>query len=510
MPFIDFNKNIKAIDNNEFDITIVGAGAAGILLAVELSKVGKKILLVESGHFNIDEEKQKLNEVENIGKVVENAAWGRKRAIGGSTLAWGGQSLPFKKIDFENRPWLENSGWPISFESLAEYYNTANAFMGVDTLDYRNDIFEKIKLSNPGFDSSLLDFHVAKWAAQPNFQYLYKDILNKNVTVIYNAQLGQIYTSPLGKVAKIEIVNFKNQSTFSNINQLIIAAGGIESVRILLNNSIGNSSGMLGKCFMEHPCIEIGHIIPKDNFIFQSYFNTHVWKKRKYSVRLSLSEEFQMVKQTLNCSASIMFPTADNEFDPYAAIVSLKNNFSFKSVLKIVGSYKVLTKSIMTLLRKSFYYKVNATNRLVLMMEQEATENSFITLSNDRDDFGKPKAKIDWQISKKTWDAVMHISFILKNEFARLGLGEVNLENHINDNNVNWQNYLSDVNHHMGGAKMSLLSNEGVVNTDLQVWGVSNMYVCSCAVFPTSSHSNPTLTMLALAMRLKDYLIKKT
>ncbi|HTC00044.1 MAG TPA: hypothetical protein VK705_05130, partial [Ferruginibacter sp.] len=317
MPFIDFNKELHQFTDGEFDITIIGAGAAGILLAVRLINAGKKVLLIESGHFNVDEEKQKLNEVENTGKELVNAIWGRKRAIGGTTLVWGGQSLPFTPIDFSYRPWVQNSGWPISFDSVAQYYDDANAFMGIDGLNYYDDIFSKAKITDPGIDPLLLDFHVSKWANEPNFQTLYKHFLLKNVTVLYNAQLSRIYQLPDGTVDKIEVQNFKREKTFFNINKLIIAGGGIETVRILLNNNIGNHSGWLGKCFMEHPCIELGDVITSESYQLQKHFNTHIWNKNKYSIRLSLSKSFQEQNKTLNCSASFMFRPSRDKFDPY-------------------------------------------------------------------------------------------------------------------------------------------------------------------------------------------------
>ena len=111
MPYIDFNKKPITDYTYPFDYTIIGAGVAGILLAVKLAEKGKTVLLIESGHFEEDDKRQELNRVEQTGKTVENAINGRKRAVGGTSIAWGGQSLPFSKLDFEEKPWVENSGW---------------------------------------------------------------------------------------------------------------------------------------------------------------------------------------------------------------------------------------------------------------------------------------------------------------------------------------------------------------------------------------------------------------
>ena len=175
MPFIDLNaKKPESYLPPFTDIVIIGAGTAGILLAVSLTLKGKSVLLLESGSFIEDEEKQKLNSIEQTGKIVKNAVWGRKRVIGGTTVSWGGQSLPFTPIDFEERDWVENSGWPISFSDIEPYYKQADEFMGIDTMNYSTDMFPKIKLNNPGIDPRIFDFHVAKWTNNKNFYLQHK------------------------------------------------------------------------------------------------------------------------------------------------------------------------------------------------------------------------------------------------------------------------------------------------------------------------------------------------
>src|SRR6266496_514165 len=108
MPFIDFNLSLPSFDWRTFDCVIIGAGAVGILLAVKLTTNEKRVLLIESGHFALDDQRQVLNEVEQSGKPLSNPVWARKRAIGGTTTVWGGQSLPFSSMDFEPRDWVAN------------------------------------------------------------------------------------------------------------------------------------------------------------------------------------------------------------------------------------------------------------------------------------------------------------------------------------------------------------------------------------------------------------------
>jgi len=107
MPFHDLDKGLPDFDCGTYDFTIIGAGAVGILLAIKLSSQGKSVLMIESGHFELDDERQALNELILTSKELLSAVRGRKRAIGGTTLAWGGQSLPFSEFDLYEKNGLK-------------------------------------------------------------------------------------------------------------------------------------------------------------------------------------------------------------------------------------------------------------------------------------------------------------------------------------------------------------------------------------------------------------------
>jgi choline dehydrogenase-like flavoprotein len=513
MPFVDLNQQEISFTRDAFDVVIIGAGAAGILLALKLSERGKKVLLLESGHFTEDEHRQSLNEVEQTGKLLGTAVWGRKRAIGGTTIAWGGQSLPFSSVDFSERPWIANSGWPLKLADLAGYYPLANRFMKIDELDYDKDILELFHFDKPGFDQEKIWYHFAKWAPEPDFRRLYGDDLSRNVTVVYNAVMTRIDIDDVsGRVDSITISNYNDRQYKLPVQQLIIAAGGIETNRILLSNNhqspagLGGESGWLGKCFMEHPCTELGVVTTTDPYRLQYYFNTHIARKRRYSIRLSLTEKYQQDFKSLNASASIMFDYPGQQFDPYLEIRNFIRNRKFSGSKNLLTNTKAYALSTKAYLADKFYYKHKATARLVTMIEQEPLRESFISLSNRKDRFGTNLARINWQVSKKSWDTAIGFTGMLKEEFHRLSIGELTTLPKIDSSNDDWESCLTDVNHHMGGTRMSESPREGVVNKNMQVWGHDNLYLCSTSIYPTSSHSNPTLTLLALSLRLVDFL----
>ncbi len=512
MPFINLNSEDIDFSRDDFDVVIAGAGAAGILLAVKLSEKGKRVLLLESGHFAEDEGQQSLNTVEQSGKELTTAVWGRRRAIGGTTTVWGGQSLPFSPLDFSHRPWVANSGWPLSYEELFPYYQPANRFMKIDEWDYDGDILRLLNLDKPGFNPEQVRYHFSKWAPEPNFRKLYNEELAGKVVLLYNAVLTRIELEDSGKADRVRVTNMHDRSFVIPVRTLILAAGGIETNRVLLSNNhqlpsgIGNRSGWLGKCFMEHPCIEVGEIKTEDPYRLQYYFNTHIARKRRYSIRLSLAEQYQESARLLNGSASLMFAYANEEFDPYLEIknfIRAKRLSQLKGFLLHTRAYGLGARAY---LFDKFIYKHKARARLVMMLEQEPVEESHIALSDQKDRFGTQMARINWRLSKKTWDTVIDFTALLGHELKRLSYGELTPHPHIVAGNGDWESCLTDVNHHMGGTRMSDLPENGVVNRNLQVWGHDNLFLCSSSVFPTGSHSNPTLTLLALSLRLVDFL----
>lgn len=509
MPYIDYNQANPPFRGDEFDATIVGAGAAGILLALELSRKGRRILLLESGCFGENEERQAYNEVVQTGKFLANAVWGRKRAVGGTTIAWGGQSLPFRELDFERRHWVPNSGWPIPYEAVERHYAAANDFMKIDGLDYREEAFKLCSISDPGFDKELIDFHFSKWAPEPDFTKVHGGELERTVTVLYNALLTSIHTDGNGRVTDIRVGNYSGGSMELRIHRLVIAAGGIETVRILLSNrepngvELGNQSGWLGKCFMDHPCIEAGTVRPQDAYTFQRLFGSSMRRARKYSKRLSLSPDVQRSRGILNGSAMIMFNYPDESFDPYLEIRNMRNR-KLPDMGRMLSNLPSYSLSLKAYLKDHFLYKHGAQAKLVMMLEQEPTTDSRISLSESPDPQGMPRAEVHWEITDRTWDAVIALSEICRRELTRLGLGDFEPYPHIRHDFQGWKDALSDVCHHMGGSRMSATPDQGVVDGDLNIWGYSNLRILSASVFPTVSHSNPTLTLLALGKRLAE------
>ncbi len=512
MPFVDGADHLNAVDLNGFDHTIVGAGAAGILLAIRLAERGRRVLLLETGGLLPDPAHQDLNRIEQTGKPLSNPIATRERAVGGTTTVWGGQSLPFSQLDFEPRDWVEQSGWPIDFREVDRFYARANQFLGVDTLNYRQDIDKRLGVKPIGFDPAIVDRHYAKWAPEPNFLKRHGRTLKSDVTVLYNSHLTRIDLDDHNAVASIEIANFRGDRRTLPVPSLILAAGGIETIRLLLLNDhqrpggLGSQSDWLGKGFMEHPACDMGVVQTGDMRRLQTSLGVRMRLGRLYSVRMTASPQWQRANRRLAVSASLLWRHKGDTFGPFAELRQFLKRPTPRGLATVVGLLDELAPAFWVLATQGVVYKPGATAVLSLMTEQEPCRDSRITLGEETDRFDQRLASLDWRISEPTWQTMVSFTKALSAELSRLGLGEMQLYDHVKSDAPDWRQFIGDVNHHMGGARMSATPGEGVVDPQLQVWGIPNLHVCSTSVFPTSSHSNPTLTLLALAERLADKL----
>jgi choline dehydrogenase-like flavoprotein len=149
-------------------------------------------------------------------------------------------------------------------------------------------------------------------------------------------------------------------------------------------------------------------------------------------------------------------------------------------------------------------YVPSATARLVIMSEQEPDADSRITLSADLDALGMPRSEIHWQPTPLVGQSVAIFARALVEEFKRLGLADVELDEWVEAGE--WRSNMVDNFHHMGTTRMSAEPAQGVVDPDCRTHQVRNLFIGGSAVFPTGGHSNPTLTLIALCLRLADKL----
>ena len=455
-----------------FDIAIIGGGAAGLYLANKL-KNKDNLILIESGKIN------KFNRNNKNHKYIMPKSSKHKlntdhvSGIGGNTNIWGGQLLPFTKNDIN-----EKKGWPLKWSEISAIYRSITKELLKENIKFYSQKFIEKSTRTKIIKSNQIDFnvHVSSWLKEPNFKNKYlKKIINK-IDILSEHYVDSIKYEE-GNFYKLFCLKGNNQKIIK-AKKVIITCGAIQSVRLLLNSVNTNNlfkNKNIGKNFMDHGAIQFTKLKVKNRLQFQSLFNTKFTSNgNKLSIRLSASDNFISTNKA-NISGMFM-------------ILPPKN--IFKRILNIITI--MLTIKILR-----FVYKPFGEIALCFLVEQEANLKNNIDLTKN----GLPI--INWKISEKEVNTIEDFARVILNNEKIRKMIKSNYE--FPDKNIIFSK-MTDNNHPMGGASMHIDREKRVVDSNLEVVGLKGMFVCSTAIFPSGSHSNPTMTLLAFANRLAKQL----
>jgi choline dehydrogenase-like flavoprotein len=510
----DLNKTPPAKVNA--DVCIAGTGAAGMALASKLLESNRSVVLLESGGIAYEQAAQALYESEIVGLCLDGANIGRTRQLGGSTNCWGGQLLPLEPLDFEKRYWVKHSGWPLGPGALDPYYTAALRFFEADAGNFDTDVFARCALRDP-FDPATMRYYFSKWALQPNLRLRFHEALvqSTNVHLLLHANLTKVHLQGTHDfVAYVECQNDSLRSTRVEAQSFVLCLGGIETARMLLSNhhqirgGLGNTGGLVGKFFQDHPQVQVGTLIPNDSREVLQLFGSPEIDGRVYSPRFSLARCKQQELSVLNASAYFHF--TDHVLLRRRMILNLARQLraitpiSWDVMRQFADLFWLSCRAALMMKKRR---KEKAAPCVVhVMTEQEPTEESAIVLSETRDRFGIPRSRINWQLSEQTLRTFQVVAEVAAGELARVGLGRLRLLPYLAKVSKGWSVFPTESFHHMGTTRMALSPQSGVVDANCRVFGIDNLYIASSSVFPTGGHCNPTLTIVALAFRLYEHL----
>ncbi len=503
--------------NRRADVCIVGAGAAGIALSVELVRLGKSVTLLEGGGQALEEASQRpyASEVEALPhRGLHN---GRFRVLGGTTTMWGGQILELDALDFEKRAWVAGSGWPISKEELAPYYVRALQLEGVAGALHNDESVWK-KLGQPPPEFSHLQAYMSRWCPEPNFATLHRASLERSesIEVWVHANAVQLVMGD-DQARGVRCRTQTGKEAMFVADEYVFCLGAIECSRFFLQPTGGalpwNESGLLGRHFQDHIDCNAAAVVPHSNAAFHQIFDTIFLNGYKYNPKLKLDKETQEREALLNAGATF-FSTSD------ADEVILRIKTTAKHLLRgrlreieARDAWQIVRHSPM-LWKHSYRYAIehrafhpkSAQIKMRVHCEQEPASSSAITLSDEKDEVGLRRTRLSWTISNLELRTIRRFAEVARHSLR--ALANIMIDAELEAGNASFRARCEDSFHHMGGMRMDDSPRCGVVDTDLRLHGTSNVYVCSSAVFPTSGFSNPTHTLLALASRLGERLSK--
>ncbi len=508
------------------DICIIGSGAAGFACAVSLLGSGFRVLVVESGLHQPHEQLTDLYRGEVSSQPHTGVHEGRARVVGGTTTKWGGQALPFMSEDFGHRPHVRESGWPIAASELAPYYQKAERILGTDpTVPFGYQPWQDWGVKQPAFSAHTIELLVTKWCKVPNFAQQHGDKIGQSATVdlLRNASVTELLpTADASAVQAIEIRSLEGKTGRITARYVVMAAGSIESVRLFLSSTafgregLGNEHGLVGKFFQDHVAATVGQVLPKSRKWMHDIFDPFYRHGFKYLPRLRLSPALAQELRVLHASAQVLFPAEARS--PLTVgkrlLASLRRRQMPRAEeLKVLASPRLLLTMAQGLLRWKLGQRGSSAGTgpiwLEVHSEQEPQATSYITLGADTDALRMRRVRLHWTISDLTASTIKTVAQLLKKEFEQAGLGTVELLPWLTDDTADPRRWFADTFHQAGGLRMATSETKGVVDASCKVFGLSNLYVASSAVFPTSSFSNPTMTIIALAIRLSEEITRR-
>lgn len=508
---------LKSID---CEICIVGCGAAGIAMAMELKDSRQRVVILEGGGSEFESESQSLYDVGVAGAPYAGAQEGRFRVAGGSTTRWGGQALRLDPSDFEARAWVPESGWPLEYKELMPYYDRAARFLGVDDGSTDTALLSEFGITPPSFDPRAIKYHLSRWTAAPDLWRRYGKSLRaaRNLTLFLHANVTELtLDDDRSRLSSVTARSLHGHRLTVRARAVVMCCGGLETPRLLLANrqqctgGLGNTHDLVGRYLQDHAGAVVGSITTRDAGRVQHLFNLFHRKGIKYSIRCSAAPEVQHRERILNASSSVMFFVDDDS--AFAALkeayrIVRSRQFSadlIRLAMTVVAAPATLTFPVVSYVFRRRTYTPNARIRLAVTVEQEPNRESRVVLGREVDRLGVPRLNVDWRLTDFTWVTIIKFLNILGREFASAGVGSLTLDEWVSEKDA-WRTKLVDHYHHMGTTRMHVSPSKGVVDKDCRVHGLANLFIASSAVFPTSGHSNPTLTILALSIRLADLL----
>lgn len=476
----------------ETDLAIVGGGPAGISLALLLADAPINVVLIESGNMEFDEKTQALYQ----GKIVDadylplDAV--RLRYLGGSSNHWGGWSRPLDEADFLKRDWLPYSGWPITRKDLLPYFAKAQSLAEAGSYVY--DGVKKflpepeIALGAGGVDTRWFQFSKMRGDVLPtHFGERYaaelkrirrlKTLLNANVTKLHLAADGN-------RLERLDVATLNGKRFTVKAKYTVLAMGGIENPRLMLasndvhKSGVGNQNDMVGRFFADHPVPrDVGTLVLFDGRLPHYYIDTQPIRNIVMRASFTPREDYRLKHPVMGSQTTV----------------------EYKEELDGVGKAAVAATAAAL--------GVNADHAQAFSLgcglEPVPDPDRRLVLDSPHDALGMPRLKLHMHIPDVDFDYYRKTLAELGRQLlvSRVGMLRLNLKER-----KQWLDGLSWGNHHMGTTRMHDDPKQGVVDADLKVHGLPNLYVAGSSVFPTYGASNPTVNLIALTVRLAEHL----
>jgi choline dehydrogenase-like flavoprotein len=496
------------------DICIIGAGAAGISIALELINTPHKVVLLEGGGFEYDDRVQELYKGKITGQAYYPLKSARLHFFGGTTGHWGGLVSNFESSVFEKRDWINLSGWPFTAKEMAPYYVRAHDRLELGEynfdLDYwlgQNPSLAPLPLNKEVFFNKIWRYCVPE-AMKFGKKFKEKIVQSENIHLYTYANVVDIRAREnISEISEVVVKNYTGKTHKVRAKYFILACCAIQNSRLLLactgqvSAGIGNQYDHVGRYFMENIEVKSAELWLKQPSSLQLYMRN----PPNFMAELALSFKKQQELKILN--GILLLDPLDKARKTPPFIKSWTNEDPREDRKKMDKIYEDAEESG---IQKFFGSKEHASFEVTMRLEQVPNPLSRVTLdTKEKDELGVPRANLNWAFTQLEKRTARTIYQLLGREVGIAGIGRVKVEESLLDEkNDTMPSTTSGGWHHMGTTRMSDDPKKGVVNGDCRVHNIHNFYIAGSSCFPNGSAVNPTFSIIALSIRLADHLKK--
>jgi len=527
------------------DVLIVGAGPAGIVLARELAKSGRKIVIVDGGRVcppaHVGRQPGPAHDLSLVQAAKDIY---RATGLGGATALWGGFCLPYDQSALQPRVRLGLPGWPLSLQEIRRYEDKAQEHLNLST-------FAQVAEQSYGFRDQLytdeaIELHQLQFSRADYVRIEGEKAFRQSGEIFFveNVYIDRIvFGENRSTVKRIEGVDLARRRVGFAPRFAILASGCIEATRLLLAQrsahptGIGNAGGHLGRHLMSH----LEGLVPLDinpqSVLFGRKSIQSGSGPAPFVDVFKVDQKIVREENLLNCHAWLHRPILTDPAHASATYSLLffgkwlrkrlirqehdrsdehhiGRSLDVSDVLKHVANIALGAPELWRTLylerrsesghRRPFVTKGVYEGRVALKWnsEQEPNPKSFIQLNHACDALGNPLAEVRWEPSDLDRRTVRRHLEILEQSFRRRGIGGFTVP-------PEEAEHVAVGGHYIGTTRMASSESDGVVDPDCRVFSTDNLYVAASSVFPTSDSVNPTFMLVTLATRLADHLEKK-
>lgn len=496
----------------EGDVCIVGAGAAGIAATLPFIGSTTRVILLEGGGFDLEGDVQALYRGDIVGRAYYPLEAARLHYFGGTTGHWGGYCAPLDEIDFARRSWVAGSGWPISRRDLDPYYERAHPLLDLGPYRYDAAYWQARDARRELLPLDRTRLHEKLWqfSAPTRFGTKFRSAIvdAPNVTLCTHANVVEVIpNADATAIESVRIRHFDGREQQARATHFVLACSTMQNVRLLLASTartpmgLGNGHDQVGRRFMEHVEMPIGVTALTRPQSMQLYAYDYGVTPVRAELRLGDAEQERL--GVLNATVALEAPPESGE-----ALSTFESQPP-----ELTEEFRRETRDSLTAAMRAEPGQYDAASvksrpifSLVVRQEQAPNPASRVTLSRDRDALGMPRVAFDWQLTPMDKRTMRLFGTALGREFGRRGFARVQLRDWVLGDDGTWPAVVSGGWHDMGATRMHDDPRQGVVDAHCRVHGLANLYLAGAGVFTTAGSANPTLTIVALALRLAAHL----